>query len=49
MTIFAVWTATEMIFARKIAILTILTPLVDSMRDPLTPHYHFLGMMGYTD
>ena len=46
MTIFAVWTATKVTFAMKIAILTILTPLVGSMRNPMTPHNHVLAMAG---
>ena len=46
MTIFAVLTATKMTFAMKIAILTILTSLVGSMRNPMTPHNHVLAMAG---
>ena len=46
MTISALWTVKEMTFAMKIAILTIFTPLVTSLRDPMTPHYHALVMAG---
>ena len=39
----------KMTFAMKLANLTILTPLVTSMRDPMTLRHHFFCLMGYND
>ena len=45
MSIFTLWAVLGMIFNIKMANLTILTPLVALMCDPMTPHYHSMTMV----